>query len=272
MEAPEIRPRTVADVIDAVFKIYLDNFVPLITIVAVVTGPILVLQGLLQLGVFNDIAAVDIANAESIGDLISGSQIAAGVVLGLLGWAASALAAGAVVKAVADIHLGRPVDWQDSIRFALPHLGPLLIGSLLFGLGVATGIVFFIVPGVFLAVSWAVFSPAVVIERMSGAAALGRSWNLMAGRRWPVFGAFIVMVIITSIVSSVLGRALGGSADFTFVDVIVGAAVGVLTTPLLGVTVVVVYFELRARKSGYDAMRLAAEVDASPAGPDSIIR
>ncbi len=272
MAAPEIRPRSFSEIIDVVFKTYLENFAPLIIIVAVVTGPILLLQGLIQLTVFNDIAQVPVDEIDSLSDIISGEQIASSVILGLLGWIASALSSGALVKAVADIHLGRTVVWQDSIRYALTRLAPLLLGSFLFGLGVAVGIVLFIVPGIILAVSWAVFAPAVVIENQGGAESLARSWQLMSGRRWPSFGAFFAMFLIAGIIGGLLGRVLGDGDSFTFVDVIVSTAISILTTPLLSITVVILYFELRARRTGYDAAQLAMDIDAAPSGPPSPIR
>ncbi len=260
MDQPEIRPRSVSEIVDTVFKIYLEHFVPLVTVMAVVVAPVILIQGLAQLAFFDGLSATDFGFRAR---LDPGEQ-AARALLDIIGWVASVLASGAVVRIVADVHLGRAPDWRESVRHALPQLGPLLLGSLLFSLGVVLGIVLLIIPGVILAVSWSVFSPTVIIERRGGAEALARSWRLVAGRRWPIFGAFIVMFIISALIGLVIGQALRGSADFTLLDVVVAAGISVLTTPLLSLTVVVVYLDLRARQEGYDAFRLAQEIDSEP--------
>jgi hypothetical protein len=274
VQAPEIRPRSIADVIDVVFRIFLDSFAPLVTITAVVTGPILLLQGVIQLTVFNDVAATDVNDIENLGDLFSAEQLSATVVLGILGWAASSLASGAVVRAVADIHLGRSVDWRASIRHAMTFLGPLLLGSFLFAAGVSVGFVLLVIPGIFLAITWVVFSPAIVIEDQGAVRSLSRSWELVSGRRWPTLGVFIVFFLLTGLVSSVLSRILSFGSGFTFADVVVTTAIGVVLAPITAITVVVIYLDLRARKEDYDAVALETDLATGPTspGPDSIIR
>lgn len=272
MYTPDIRPRTISDIIDAVFRVFFQKFGPLVTIAAVVTGPIVFLRGLVRLWIFNDITQVDPANIDSLGDLFSGQQIAASIVLGLIGWAASMLAAGAMVRAVADVHLGREVDWQASVRQAMGFLAPLLAGSVLFGIGVSIGFVLLVIPGIFFALSWAVFSPAIVIEGRTGTNSLTRSWDLVTGRRWQTLGAFVVVFILTWIVSALLHALFGFGGDFTFADVVVDTVIGIVLAPLTAVTVTVVYLELRARKENYDAAALAADIAPGPKGPESIIR
>jgi hypothetical protein len=270
----QIRPNTISQTIDAVFKIYLERFVPLIAIVAVVTVPILLVQGIVNLSLFESIDAADpeeITTFSDFWDVFAPGDLAASFGLGLLSWVAGALASGAVVVVVADAYLGRTTTWQEALQRALRHLGPLLIGSLLFGLGVAAGLVAFLVPGIILAVGWSVFGPAVVVENIGGAQALGRSWQLTRGRRWPVLGAFLVMFIIAAIAGTIISSAFGGADDFTLLDVIVGLVANVLTGPLAAVTAGVLYIELRARNESFDRLLLSAEL-SRPDEPPSIIR
>lgn len=270
----EIRPNTVSQTIDAVFKIYLERFAPLIAIVAVVTVPILLLQGVVNLSLVERIEATDPASIQSFSDLaelFAPSDVATSLTIGLLSWLAGALASGAVIVVVADAYLGRTTTWQDALRRALHHLVPLLIGSLLFGLGVAAGILAFLIPGIVLAVGWGVFGPAVVVEDLGGARALGRSWQLTRGRRWPVLGAYLVMLIIGGIISTIIGTAFGGGEEYTMIDVIVGTLAGVLTGPLTAVTAGVLYIELRSRQEAFDRLLLSSEL-SRPEPPSSMFR
>lgn len=273
----EIRPNTVGETVDAVFKIYLQRFVPLIAIVAVVTLPVLILEGIVSISFFQELEEADPATITSFNDLwelITPADVGATFGVGLLGWIASALASGAVVVVVADAYLGRVTEWRDALQRALRHLGPLLIGSLLFALGVAAGIVAFIVPGVILAVGWSVFGPAIVIEDMGGARALGRSWELTRGRRGPVLGAFIVMFVITAVVGAIIGAAFTSGDEYTIANFIVDIGVGILTGPLAAVTAGVVYLELRARHEEFDRLLLSSQLHRPerPQEPPPMIR
>jgi MFS family permease len=259
----EIRPNSVSQTIDAVFKIYLQRFVPLVTIAAVVSAPIVLLQGIANLSLIDQLESADvdaITELSDVWDVIAPQNVAASLLLAVLGWVAAALTSGAVVVVVADAYLGRLTTWQDALQRAMGRLGPLLIGSLLFGLGVALGFIFFIIPGLILAVGWSVFGPAAVVEDIGGSQALGRAWSLTRGRRWPVLGAFLVMFIIVAILSSVIGAALSSDPEFTFFDVVVNVVINILTAPLMAATAGVLYLELRARHEPFDRLQLSSEL------------
>ena len=53
-----------------------------------------------------------------------------------------------------------------------------------------------IIPGLILLTIWAVFAPAIVIERIRVIDAFGRSRELVRGNGWPVFGVIIVAFLI----------------------------------------------------------------------------
>ena len=270
----QLRPLSVGETLDAVFKIYTSNFVTLITIAAVVLVPILLISGVLQIAfvndMVNDLETLQPGEVPSLGDFFDGAAVAGNLILALFSWAASALASGAMVKVVADTYLGRETSWQESIRFALSRLGPLMIGSFLFALGVGVGFIFLIIPGIILAVSWAVFAPAIVVENKSATEGLGRSWQLMSGRRWPVFGTFLIFYILLAIVGAILGLILSGlllagtDGAFNFGNVILSMITEVLTAPLLAVTTTVIYFDLRVRKEAFDVTLLANSVGEAP--------
>ncbi len=270
----EIRPQSVSQTIDAVFKIYLDRFVPLVTIALVVTAPVLVLQGIVNIGLVEAIESTDseaITEFPDIWRVISPRDVTTSIILAVLGWIATALASGATIVVVADAYLGRSTAWQDALRRTVIHLGPLLLGSLLFALGVVAGFLMLIVPGIILAVGWGVFGPAVVIENLRGSAALGRSWRLTRGRRWPVLGALLVVFIIVTVISSVIASALTDSDDYTVYDVLVNVGINGLTAPLTAATAGVLYIELRARNEPFDRLLLSSELQR-PEDPPSIIR
>jgi hypothetical protein len=86
---------------------------------------------------------------------------------------------------------------------ALTRLGPLFGAILLSGLLIAVGSVFFLVPGIVLAVGLAFSVPAVMQERLAAWAALHRSWHL-ARDFWPGMLAALVLLIGFSALASAL--------------------------------------------------------------------
>ena len=273
MKRQQLRPLSVGETLDAVFTIYRSNFATLITIAAVILVPILLISGLLQLGFVNDmivdVESLESGNVTDFGDLFDAGAVFGGLILSLFNWAASALASGAMVKAVADTYLGTEPTWQESIRFAFTRLGPLMIGSFLFALGVGLGLILLIIPGIILAVSWSVFAPAIVVEGESATGSLGRSWRLMGGRRWPVFGTYVVLYLILAVVGAILGLILGGilaagsDGAFNFGNIVINIGSNVLTAPLLAIATTVIYFDLRVRKEAFDVTLLANSLGES---------
>jgi hypothetical protein len=153
---------------------------------------------------------------------------------------------------------------RTGLTFLLPILGLFIV----YAIGVGVGLVFLIVPGLFLATIWAVSMPALVFERLGVGEALQRSAALTQGYRWPVFGVGVVFVLITSIVHGSLDHDAvfgDGFGIFSFaarvardlvVDVVdsVFALVGAVLTAS-------VYYELRMLKEDAGPEDLATIAD-----------
>ena len=72
---------------------------------------------------------------------------------------------------------------------------PALLGlTLLSGLGILLGMVMLLLPGLALAVLWAVAVPVLLAERVGPADALRGSFDYVRRHFWPVFGAYLIYV------------------------------------------------------------------------------
>lgn len=78
---------------------------------------------------------------------------------------------------------------------------------------VAIGFIFFIIPGVYLAVSLVFAQPVVILEDASVIEALQRSWTLTAGNRIRLFALGLLFVVAGGIVGGV-GTVLGTASPF----------------------------------------------------------
>lgn len=156
----------------------------------------------------------------------------------------------------------------------------LVAAGILVGvLGVLTATVFAAIIGI----RWSLAIPVVMLERRGPLASLGRSWQLVRGSAWRVFGITALAQIIIGCVSGMIRMpfsiASGGSLFFAPVTHPSGASelvsalgsviAGAITTPLLAGVVVLLYADLRMRKEGLAAtLQSAAHAQASPGGDD----
>jgi hypothetical protein len=126
-------------------------------------------------------------------------------------------------------------------------------------------LIFFVIPGVILWVTWSMWVPAVIVEDLSGTKALGRSDKLASGRRWPVFGFLIVVYLIVSIINVIAGTVLFGFiSPGSAAETVIGIAVAVLIAPFVAAATVVLYFDQRVRAEAFDVELLASQISGTP--------
>jgi hypothetical protein len=184
---------------------------------------------------------------------------------------------GMVVHTVVARLNGRSVAFGDSFsvgaRFMLPLLGLGIVQTL----GVMLGLMLLIVPGLILAMMWAVSAPSLVVERRGVFESLQRSRDLTRGHRWAIFGLFVVYMILSMIVGTVVS-GVGIAAGITGLR---GATAGALTavTPMVVIStflsalisgvqgvlaaagVASIYYELRTTKEGVAPEQMASVFD-----------
>jgi hypothetical protein len=125
-----------------------------------------------------------------------------------------------------------------------------------------------------------IFAPAVVmVEGIRGTAALRRSWRLVKGLTAKVFGTTLLAGLIVFALLFVLGAIFGvivvvslresfltggPGPGFYAAQEIFNAAVSILATPFVTLVTVLLYFDSRIRKEGFDLSLLAEQIGAAP--------
>jgi hypothetical protein len=243
-----LRARGVGEILVDAFTLYRLHWRNLIAIVAVVVVPLTLLQALL-VGAF--VEDVEIEQRPGTFE-ISGGDLAAALLGALIVAVISTLAwmvlTGAITRAAAGTFLARDLRIDEAYRYGLARFGSILLVAVLVVLAVVGGFILLVIPGFIVLTRLSAAIPALVIEDHRGREALQRSWNLVKGFSWPVFGAIIVSVLLTGLFSSVL------TAPFSENDVgyAIGQTIaGILTTPYTALVGILIYFSLRVRKEGY---------------------
>lgn len=232
---PLLKPMTAGDILDHAIRLYRQNFVGLVTIVAVVNVPIMLVQSLfflfiLPLGPEGNSAILDPTS--------SGIMLSLGsVILVIAGSVLSLFQLGAITIYVSERFLGRPITvvqaygraWRRglSLFIAALLLGLAIIGLLsalvgtsvlpvLIGALASTGgaqefvggaalittlcLCILFVPALagmaYLYTRWTFWTQGIMIENYNSTGGLGRSWKLVRGYFWRVLGFNALLAIL----------------------------------------------------------------------------
>jgi hypothetical protein len=163
---------------------------------------------------------------------------------------------------------------------ALPFIGALL-GFVTPGLGVLGGVLGGIAALVLCPLLWgrlALTVPIFVLERRGPGASVARSWRLVRGAFWRVWGLRALMFIIVTAASAALSVplvivVLGSDNRDTLpvfalvLAVLLGAIVWALTQPLIAASLTLIYVDRRMRAEGLDLQLTRAAQAAAASGP-----
>jgi glycerophosphoryl diester phosphodiesterase family protein len=167
----------------------------------------------------------------------------------LIGFVGTTLVQGALVEVVDDEHRGQaPRGLADLYRSSGSRLGSMLAVSILMGIGVGLGLVLLIVPGILLAIRWAVATPVVMLEGLGARAAMRRSQELVRGHRKDVFRVLLNIWVRTGLVwfacSFLIGAVAAGGSHPALTIWFGGVLAGALVTPYAAHALNVVYYRL----------------------------
>ena len=196
--------------------------------------------------------------------LFAGNLILSLIAIGV-GVIAATLYQGMVVSLVRDVQDGsRDSSVGQLIEETWPVVLPLIGAGILAGIGIAIGLIVFIVPGLILLTIWSVIAPVIVVERSGAIDAFGRSRALVKGNGWQVFGVIIVVFLIATIASFVL-RAIGaGISDSIAMLALFSLIASTLTAPITALAASVIYFNLIALQGAPAETAPAGDAPLSP--------
>jgi hypothetical protein len=179
---------------------------------------------------------------------------------------ATVLTAAVTAGTVQELNGQRP-GLGDIIGQGFARVLPLMGASLLAVTAIGLGFVALVVPGFILwTILWVVV-PVAVNEGLGPIGSLSRSAELTKGYRWQIFGILVIIIIISAVVSLILGFVFGFSAVELDTPrslsgaVILDLVISVLFGAFYAVVTAVGYYLLRIAKEGVDISRLAMVFD-----------
>jgi hypothetical protein len=155
------------------------------------------------------------------------------------------------VHAVMDLGAGRPASARRSLADAAKRLTPVAAAVTLAGLGSTLGLVFLIVPGVYLWARWFLSAQAVVAEQLGPIEGLKRSANLVRGQWWRVFGIALVISVVAAVLAGLLAvplEVVGYVADSGPLVLLGQIAADAISLSFAALAGTLLFFDARARK------------------------
>jgi hypothetical protein len=253
-------PRRFGEILSAAFQLYRRHWRTLVAIAAVVVVPLTLLQyGIGHWFRTNGQQLEGQVEASASFWAVAGASLLAALV-GLLLYQ---VLTGAITRNIAAEVAGQDLDLEQSYRFGLARLGPILVVSVLVGLATLLGLIVLIIPGIYIGVRLAVSTQALVVEDKRGTHALRRSWDLVGGHWWHAAFTLLVAGLITGVVNAVITAPFGAGA--WFIQGIAAAVATTVTLPYGALVGVLLYLDLRARKERLHLDTLKADLQASTA-------
>ena len=173
---------------------------------------------------------------------------AAGILAALVSLIATFWLQGALVKAVDDVRDGRPdLSLGETFAGVRPQLVAIIVAGVLAALGVILGLILLIVPGLYLLTRWILIIPIIVLEGRTAGESFGRSWELVRGFAWNVFGVIVLTILILigfRIALDIVLFPLSNEIQSFLTELIAGT----LATPFAALAWTLLYFRLRDAK------------------------
>ena len=244
--------RGLGDLLNEAFAVYVKHLWRFIALAAVIQVPITVI--------------VQVAGTGAV-------AYGLGLALGGLG---SIFVYGAVAYAVGQQYVTGHIDIGDCYSRVWWRIVSLTLLALILALSIAAGasLSILIVPAIALLaylVYWSVAIPAVIVEANKPVEALKRSFRLVRGSWWRIFGITVVVTLV------LIGLGLLIATPFALAPRIAAPVIGdvfgllgsigvaVAVPPLAGIASTLIYYDLRVRKENYDFTTLSQEMGLATA-------
>lgn len=296
MDAPQLRPLGVGDIVDRVFRLYRGRPGLFLGLAAIPYLVFFILLGVIgaafaatfvSLGAFAELATATPARPPAFTPTLISALIGAlvfGIIAIVLAIVIFSVQSAALVDVAAARHLGRDATLGGAFRAGL-RAAPRVIGAGMLAfflllilwvvlaiamaianngwvvfLGVLGGLIF----TVFVGISWVIAPAVATLEPVGPLHALRRSWSLSSGHRWRILGLQLLLLILNLVVSSLfslvfISEVLIGDQVVRFaLQQGVSLLANIAWAPIQWATIAVLYFDLRVRKEALD-LQLATE-------------
>ena len=255
-DTPRFEAMTTGTLLDRAFRLYTNNFSLMLGITAVAYVPFYLIMLMLE-------SSLGISVQTPGGGLSTVLFLIAFIVL----WASVAfpIAGGAATYAISERYLGNEVTIGEALRRGLGCFWTLSLAEITATIRMMFGFFLLIVPGILWMLSYALIVPAILIEGQKAMPSLKRSRDLVKGHRGKVFCVTMVIILLEIILGAGVGMISGllfnpGSRGGALLTSAINNLASIFMTPLLIIATILLYYDMRIRKEGFDLEMLSRAI------------
>jgi hypothetical protein len=294
VQTARLRPLALGEILDVSIKLYRTCFGALVRPVAVILVPLYALVGAITASTVSSTPVVQQgtspltgAPVTTINTKAAWTLVAASLLILVITAVATWLATATSVMTVSQGYLGGTPNWRRSLAFAWKRFGSVALVSLRVLLPTLSVLAVVLVAiatksyllllleiaavpvTVYFYIAWYTSIPVLMLEGATGRKATERSRQLVTGRWWAIFGTLLLVALLVDVLSGAFesvvrlaaGGAFGQGSTGTIVATVISQAiVQLFLLPYSVCVLIVLYFDLRVRKEGFDLQLLANEV------------
>jgi hypothetical protein len=250
----------VGGILDQAIKLTKENFWLFLKISAVLLLPFVIITGLITLENMRDVPT-----ASQVGMYMPAARytlppgmVTVITITSLINFlVVLPLTDAALIYAIANCYLDKPIGVGSAFRRALRIILPLIGTWILTYLVVMLGLILLIIPGIIFALWYSLISRVVVIEGVSGTTAMSRSKKLMKGN----IGTAFALGVVVSVISFLIAWAPRFIPQ-PELQVIVRSILQSIVSFFIAAVWVVFYFSCRCKAENFDLVVLADSVAA----------
>jgi hypothetical protein len=256
MNAPRFEAMTTGALLDRAFRLYTNNFSLLLGITAAAYVPFYLIMLAIESSFRGNVQAQGV-------DLTTLLFQIAFMVL----WASIAfpIAGGAATYAVSERYLGNDVTIGESLRLALMRFWTLSVAQIIATIRVMFGFFLLIIPGILWMLSYSLVVPAILVENQKATTSLRRSRDLVKGHRGKVFCVMVIINLLqvipilgVNMISGMIFNTDSGSG--AVLNSAITNLASIFLTPLAIVATILLYYDMRIRKEGFDLEMLSRAI------------
>ncbi|MDP1889412.1 MAG: hypothetical protein Q8K55_00855 [Gemmatimonadaceae bacterium] len=245
MNDTNLRARSVSDIVDAAFALYRRHSGQYILVVALAHVPTLILQIVIQ-------------GSQPPGSMPS---LPYSLLIMAVSLVTFSFMSGMVMLMGSQAYLGGEPDIGAATTTVLARFRRLLPATLLMWIAYAVGLVCLLVGALYVAARFFAVEAVVVLENRNAADAFGRSSTLSDGRKGHVLSTLLLVYVIYFLL--LMGASwMANLAGSQVVSIMVSSAVTIVVYPVLKLTTMVLYYDMRIRHEGFDLERMERALES----------
>lgn len=262
MDPIQLQPMSVGDILDTAFRLYRNRLVTYLMIALVVYLPYALVMAVMRAGL--DSLNAHAGATPGLGAVIalSGVAIAGTLVFVLIVYP---LSTAALVQNISSTYLGQRIGAIESYRRGARRLLSLLGAQVLVALLLMAGVLLCVFPVVYFWLAFMVVPVVVVLEPTKATQSLSRSRQLMTNN----FGKGFLVGLAVTLLSFAIN--FGAATAFRLLPIprpliaFLSTLSDSLALPLQTGVIVLLYYDLRIRKEGFDLQHLAQSIGTQAA-------